>query len=112
MFNLIKRWFPFFISLTHQMHPNEKRRRKAIPNNTRQTTLAFFQTRQLFRLTVKLLNLPATATRLLCRRDIRLTQVVVNDIIRAPRSRRNPENFHFVAFGKTAYFDAFARLKF
>ena len=106
MFDLIQ-GLSGFISFPSQVNPNEKGSTDVIVDNTRQTTLAFFKSRQLFRFTVKLFNLPAAATRLLCRRDVRLTQVVGNDIIRALR-RCHPENFHLVMFRELVEFDLFA----
>ena len=89
MFNLVN-GLTGLLGPAHQVNPNQKGTTDVVADNTRQTTLAFSQTRQLFGFTVKLFNLPATARHLLCRRDIRLTQVIRNDIIRAP-SRRYPE---------------------
>ena len=107
MFELIKR-LTRFIGFPHQVNPYQKRSTDVIADDTRETTLAFFQTRQLFCLTVTLFNLPAAATHLLCRRDIGLTQVVGHDIIRAPR-RHHPENFHLLIFRELVEFDLFAR---
>ena len=107
MFELIKR-LTRFIGFPYQVNPYQKRSTDVIADDTRETTLAFFQTRQLFCLTVTLFNLPTAATHLLCRRDIGLTQVVGHDIIRAPR-RRHPENFHLLIFRELVEFDLFAR---
>ena len=57
MFDLIKR-LTGFISFPHQVNPYQERRTDVIADDTRETTLTFFQTRQLFRFTMKLFNLP------------------------------------------------------
>ena len=63
MLDLIKR-LPGLLCLTHQVAPNEKGSGDVIADNTRETTLAFFQPRQLFRFTMKTFNLPANIARL------------------------------------------------
>ena len=80
MFDLIK-CLPFFISLTYQVSPNQKRSSDVVANNTWKTTLVFFQTRQLFRITMKLFNLPAHVAHLLRDGHIGLTQGVGRNII-------------------------------
>ena len=75
------------------------------------TTFAAFQTGHLFAFAVQLLDLPTVATRLLCSRRRVLRTVVGDDVIRAVCGHHNPKTLHFVVFGKTFDFDAFAVLQ-
>ena len=62
-----------------------------ISNNSGFTTLAAFQSSQLFGFTVKLLNLPTKATHLLYSLRVVLRYVIRHNIVRALRRRRKAQ---------------------
>ena len=64
------------------------------------TALTAFNTRYLLAFTVKLLNLPALTTRLLCRLRFRLSQAVGGYILRALGGEHKPEQSQPMTFGK------------
>ena|SRR6218665_475370 len=72
------------------------------------TTLATLNAGQLPCLTMKLPNLPAQATRILCGRRTILSQVVGDDPVRAVCGHLYSEQFHFMLFRKALYLDRFA----
>ena len=61
---------------------------------------------------VQLLDLPAKATRLLCRVRRVLSQVVRHDVIRAVGGDRDPETLHLVLSGKTLDLELLAAREF
>lgn len=63
--------------------------------------LAFFNSGQLLEFAVKLLNLPASGTRILCGIQGILSQVICNNPVRAVFGNLDPEQFRFVLFWKT-----------
>lgn len=91
-----------------QADPDQDGAPDVIAHDARLSALATFQARELFRLTMKLLNFPAPATHLLCSRRVGLSLVVGYDVVRALGGQHNPEQFHFIGFGKIFDFDDFA----
>src|SRR5260370_9772883 len=70
--------------------------------------LATLKTRELLELAMKLLDLPAQAARVLCRRRGILSEVVGHNPVRAGCTHLDPEQLHFVAFGQSLDFDRLA----
>src|SRR3954469_22506912 len=79
-----------------------------VTNDARLATLALFKPSQLFTFAMKLLNLPAPARRLLCRRGRILSRIVSDDVLRVLRRQHNPEEFHLMFFGKAFELDQLA----
>jgi hypothetical protein len=88
--------------------PYQEGASNVIALDARLAALALFQAGQLFCFTVKLLDLPAPATHLLCARQSILRQVIGDDPIRAVGRHHNPEQFHLVHFGKSLDLDHLA----
>lgn len=82
MFDLVDRLVGFGSDLL-QAHPDQDGTSDMIADDAGFATLAAFQARELLGLAMKLLDLPAPATRFLCSQRVILSQVVGNDIIRA-----------------------------
>src|SRR5260370_1086146 len=70
--------------------------------------LATLKTRELLELAMKLLDLPAQAARVLCRRRGILSEVVGHNPVRAVCRHLDPEQLHFVVFGKALDFNRLA----
>lgn len=107
MFDLINRPLSFMGYLL-EPDPNQDGATDMISNNSSSAALATFQSGELFGLSVKLLNFPPQAARLLHSLGVVLSQVVGDDIIRALGRQLHPEQFHFVVFGKTLEIHHFA----
>ncbi|MDD5460311.1 MAG: hypothetical protein PHG00_01560 [Methylococcales bacterium] len=76
--------------------------------NSGEPPLAAFQPRHLFAFAVQLLDFPALAARVLCRRRGELSTVVRHDPSRAVSRHLDPEQLHLVVFGKAFDLNAFA----
>lgn len=74
--------------------------------NTRLTTLAAFQSGDLFAFAVKLLDLPTKAARLLCRQRGILSGIVRHDPVCAVGRHLNPEQAHLMVIGKALEVDS------
>ena len=83
MFDLIDRLLSF-ISYLLEPDPDQDGTTDMITHDSRLTTLATFQAGELLGLAVKLLNLPTNAAHIPYSRRIILSNVVCNNIVRAP----------------------------
>ena len=91
-----------------QTNPHKHGASNVIALDSGLSTLTALDSGELFRLSMKLLHLPAQGTRLLCTpRDI-LSQVVRHDRVRAMGRHRNAEQFYLVLFGKALDLDDLA----
>ena len=79
-----------------------------VANDAGFATLAAFQASELLGFAMKLLDLPAYATRVLCGLRVILSQVVGDDIVRALWRQHHPEQFHLVFFGEALDLDQLA----
>ena len=111
MFDLINRLLRFLGNLL-EPDPYPDRAPNVVTDNSGLTTLATFQSSELFGLSVKLLNLPAQATHLLHGLRVVLSKIVGDDIVRALGRQHHPEQFHFVVFGKALELHHFAMFSF
>ncbi len=111
MFDLINRLLSFLGNL-FEPDPHQDSTANMVADNSGFATLATFQSGQLFRLSVKLLNLPPQATHFLYGLRVVLSKIVGNDIIRALGRQHHPEQFHFMVFGKALELHHFAMLSF
>src|SRR4030066_2568750 len=101
-----------FWSNMFQMYPNQNGTADMVSDNSGFATLTPFQSGKLLGFSVKLLNLPTQAAHFLYRLGIILSQVVCYHIVRALDGQHNPEQFHFVLFGKALDLHDFAALLF
>ena len=81
-----------------------------IPLNTSLTTLISFNTSELFKFSVKLLNFPADGTHQSCAIWWILSGVIGDNLVRAVFINHYSEQLHFVIFRKGMYFNQFAIL--
>ena len=99
MFDLVDRLVGFDRDLL-QAHPDQDGATDMIADDAGFPTLAAFQASELLGFAMKLLDLPAPATRFLCGLRVILSQVVGNDIIRALRRQHYPEQLTLCSLGK------------
>jgi len=102
MLNLINRSV-CLISNFFETYPDQYRTADMISHNTGFPTLTSSDSCKLPGFAVKLLNLPTNAAHLSYSRRIILSNVVCNNIVRAPGRQHNPEQFHFMIFRKILY---------
>jgi hypothetical protein len=88
--------------------PDQEGTADVVALNPGLAALAAFQPCHLLAFAVQLLNLPAEATRLLCRLSGILSGVVGHDPVRAVGGHLNPEQAHLVLLGEAIDFDDLA----
>ena len=91
-----------------QANPDQHGTSNMIALDSSLAALAAFDTRELFDLAMKLLDLPADATHFLRRIRRILSQIVGHDPVRAVGRHRDPEQLHLVILGKALDLDALA----
>jgi len=91
-----------------QTDPHEHGAGDMVSLDARLAALATLKARELLDLAVKLLDLPAQATRILCRRRRVLSELVGHDPVRAVCGHLDPEQLHLVMFRKALDFDRLA----
>lgn len=101
MLDLINR-LAGFIGDLFQTHPYQHGAADMIADDTRTTALTTIHAGQLFIFTVKLLDLGAPASRVLCGRCPILRNIIRHDVVRAPGRERQSEQFHLMSGGKVA----------
>jgi len=107
VFDLIER--PFRLSRdVGQTDPHQHGAGDMVSLDACLAALATLKTRELLELAMKLLDLPAQAARVLCRRRGILSEVVGHNPVRAVCRHLDPEQLHFVVFGKALDFDRLA----
>ena len=100
MFDLIER-APGLSRDVGQTNPHEHGAGDMVSLNARLAALAALKPRELLELTVKLLDLPAQATRIVCRQRRVLSEVVGHDPVRAVCRHLDPEQCHPVMLRKS-----------
>src|SRR5713101_8890633 len=79
-----------------QTDPNQHGAADMIADTTRPTTLATIDARQLLVFTMELLNLGSPAPHVLCGRRPILSDLVRDEVVRAPGRERQTEQFHLM----------------
>lgn len=92
--------------------PHQQRASDMVALDSCFAALALLDAGQLLDFAVILLDLPTKGARLLCVLGRITSQVVGHNQFRAVRRHRNPEEFHFVVFGKAAHLDQLAAFEF